>query len=807
MSDKKVSAFTAATAIKAPDIIPIVQSGATKRLPWGSFPVDPPARQFAPALQDALTPQNQDHEAFPVLAVSKTGETFFLVYRESTQHAVGESRLVLRKSTDYGQTWGSATEIVTGIGADKDFRDQSFGVTSTGRLVCIYQEITITGDVRVLKAVVSDDQGSTWSLAWSDATIPASYNSIGASPMTIHEAGGRLFSGFYSVTTANMNLTYSACLVSDDNGNSWTRHDIVASTIGEVEPVILPITDTSIACVVRVIGSGHQYQLRLYWSNNAGETWTAKGYITTLAFGDTAPTIYYSGPVAMSVHDSDRGPLLYLVYGDRIDGNLKIGSLLLSDAYADPSTLLSDAASLVTVSNAPGACPYGGYPSIIVNRSGQCLVAYYFENSTGTTAEIRFVRAVPKTTAFGNRQDITWNPTTGFLGLGTSAPSVGCDMRGSENPFLHGYVSRNTAITIPDFSAIGGLVGTSPTPVFAFGAGSSTTGGGSLWGVTTNAAGSVGMMITGLSGMSGTPTEASVVLRGGKHNGTTGATAVAAGERLIEVRNWTTANILVMTGDGSTSLGSFPNASAKLQADSTTKGFLPPRMTTAQKNAISSPAAGLQVFDSTLASQALYNGSAWETFISSASGGLSFDKTNKRVGIGTDTPLTGLHLVGNSAVTFAHNIYLTNQALTMPNLNTIYSSIGWSGTTGWIASFATASSSTGGAQMNGISSSGTTNGFPILITGYHGASGTITNSSVILRGAKWDGSTSAQALAATEPVGEFRNWTTTLCTILGSGAIKMASATLLATPQNGCLEYDGTHLYFTASGGTRTQIV
>jgi hypothetical protein len=37
-------------------------------------------------------------------------------------------------------------------------------------------------------------------------------------------------------------------------------------------------------------------------------------------------------------------------------------------------------------------------------------------------------------------------------------------------------------------------------------------------------------------------------------------------------------------------------ASAELQVDSTTKGFLPPRMTEAQKNAIGSPAEGLMVY-------------------------------------------------------------------------------------------------------------------------------------------------------------------------------------------------------------------
>jgi hypothetical protein len=54
-----------------------------------------------------------------------------------------------------------------------------------------------------------------------------------------------------------------------------------------------------------------------------------------------------------------------------------------------------------------------------------------------------------------------------------------------------------------------------------------------------------------------------------------------------------------------------PNASAKLQLDSTTKGFLPPRMTTTQKNAIASPATGLQVFDSTMNATCEYNGTGW----------------------------------------------------------------------------------------------------------------------------------------------------------------------------------------------------
>jgi hypothetical protein len=57
--------------------------------------------------------------------------------------------------------------------------------------------------------------------------------------------------------------------------------------------------------------------------------------------------------------------------------------------------------------------------------------------------------------------------------------------------------------------------------------------------------------------------------------------------------------------------GTTINDSAILNVQSTTKGVLPPRMTTTQKNAIASPATGLQVFDITMNAMCEYNGTAW----------------------------------------------------------------------------------------------------------------------------------------------------------------------------------------------------
>ena len=61
------------------------------------------------------------------------------------------------------------------------------------------------------------------------------------------------------------------------------------------------------------------------------------------------------------------------------------------------------------------------------------------------------------------------------------------------------------------------------------------------------------------------------------------------------------------------SVGGAAGASAIVQIDSTTKGFLPPRMTTAERDLIGTPAAGLLIYNSTVNGLNIYNGSSWIT--------------------------------------------------------------------------------------------------------------------------------------------------------------------------------------------------
>jgi hypothetical protein len=69
--------------------------------------------------------------------------------------------------------------------------------------------------------------------------------------------------------------------------------------------------------------------------------------------------------------------------------------------------------------------------------------------------------------------------------------------------------------------------------------------------------------------------------------------------------------------NGSIGVGtSSPNASAIVHLASTTQGFRPPALTTAQRDAIATPLEGLMLYNSTTKKLNFYNGAAWEAVTS-----------------------------------------------------------------------------------------------------------------------------------------------------------------------------------------------
>lgn len=82
---------------------------------------------------------------------------------------------------------------------------------------------------------------------------------------------------------------------------------------------------------------------------------------------------------------------------------------------------------------------------------------------------------------------------------------------------------------------------------------------------------------------------------------------------------WTTSGSAINYVSGAVGIGTTgPSTAALLEVSSTTKGFLPPRMTSAQRNAIATPAAGLVIFNTTSNLLEVFDGAIWSS--SSGSG-------------------------------------------------------------------------------------------------------------------------------------------------------------------------------------------
>lgn len=124
---------------------------------------------------------------------------------------------------------------------------------------------------------------------------------------------------------------------------------------------------------------------------------------------------------------------------------------------------------------------------------------------------------------------------------------------------------------------------------------------------------------------------------------------------LLLVGLFLSSQMFAQTGIGTTT----PHASAKLEVASTTKGFLPPRMSANERGNIPSPAAGLMVYQTDGTSGLYYyNGTAWIYIINSTTNVLSV--VNGGTGTTTST--------GTGSVVLNTNASLANPTLTTPSL-------------------------------------------------------------------------------------------------------------------------------------------
>jgi len=207
-----------------------------------------------------------------------------------------------------------------------------------------------------------------------------------------------------------------------------------------------------------------------------------------------------------------------------------------------------------------------------------------------------------------------------------------------------------------------------------------------------------------------------------------------------------TIGLNAQTGIGTTT----PHASAKLDVTSSDKGFLPPRMTSAQRTAISSPAAGLMVYQTDGTSGLYYyNGTAWIYIINSTTNVVSVVNG----GTGTSTSTGTGSVVLNTSPTLITPALGTPSSATLTNASGLPIASGVSGLGTGVASFlATPTSSNLASAISDETGSGALvfGTSPTLTTPTLGvASGT----SLALTGTTVSNSTSTGALTVAGGVG------------------------------------------------------
>jgi hypothetical protein len=246
-------------------------------------------------------------------------------------------------------------------------------------------------------------------------------------------------------------------------------------------------------------------------------------------------------------------------------------------------------------------------------------------NQTGGANGIsRALLISPTLTSASNFRSIEWNNNTGFglYGSGTAKNFLAGNLGLGVDPTARLHIKGSG-----DTNATSGFLYEQATGVYRVG----ITDDGSFKVYSTNHPSS-GVTIRGYVPGGGGSTTLISSITGGHHSSTGLYTSGAYGVRAINVLGYSAGNefysgvftettvdssvglisrgAIIIDRTATTAL-STRSSSASLEVQSTTKGFLLPRMTTSQKDAITSPATGLQVFDTTLNQINVYNGTSW----------------------------------------------------------------------------------------------------------------------------------------------------------------------------------------------------
>lgn len=269
-------------------------------------------------------------------------------------HHVSDSakKVSLKKSTDFGATFGSKTTFYDPIDGAFQAQDLAVGYSNNGRLHALigcHDSIGTPGGNHELRYVYSDDDGATMS---SPATVTLPSTSLNAWRMhdkIIDLGNGVMVAPCYFLTDEG-DFTQSERYIvkTTDGGANWSFILVEGPTSAYInEGSILAVTNNIIIMMCRYEDIDQYW---MYKSTDQGATWSSLG-----VFGTTV-SLSIVGPCALRKFRSDTGKMycvmyfpdkatarLYAIYGrldNGVDGGLGLFNINTLTLLFDDTSIL-----------------------------------------------------------------------------------------------------------------------------------------------------------------------------------------------------------------------------------------------------------------------------------------------------------------------------------------------------------------------------------------------------------------------------------------------------------------------------------
>lgn len=275
-----------------------ILAALTAALPLRTSAADAPT---TPALVDVFVGGRDGYPAYRIPSLIPTTRGTLLAFAEgrATLHDHAENDIVMKRSTDGGQTW-SALQVIHEDGTNCLSNPTAVIVRPSGRVLLMYQRYAKGFDEhkaepgldgpRICRTFLqhSDDDGLTWSKPreiTAQVKRPTEVTSTAAGPgigiqLARGKKAGRILMPFNQGPYGKWKV-YAA--ISDDGGESWhhgqTADEGAPGHANEVQ--FVELHDGTVMLNARNQGGGEKIR-KIALSTDGGETWSATRHDRTL---------------------------------------------------------------------------------------------------------------------------------------------------------------------------------------------------------------------------------------------------------------------------------------------------------------------------------------------------------------------------------------------------------------------------------------------------------------------------------------------------------------------------------------------